>query len=102
MFDNLLSKKEDYVECPYYEFGKYLNLDYRKICIDISGQKSLYAIDLLKSVIDKDNLGLSLYQKDLSPLMLSYQYGDLDVYAVVAPLIDDPLDKCDIICRLPF
>lgn len=103
-FDDLLFNEEAYVECPYFEFEKYLNLDYRYICLDVHGQKSLFNIDLLKSVID-EGLGLSLYlHDDVSncPLLLRYELYGLEVYGMVAPLLDDSFEKADIICRLPF
>lgn len=108
-FDDLLFKKEDYVSCPYYELEKYLSVDLRKICFDSLGEKSLYDIYWVQSVIDKDNTGLQLYIAGDSthsngPLVINYKWGllDLDCYAMVAPLIDEPLEKADIICRLPF
>ena len=107
-FDDLLFNEEAYVECPYCEFEKYLNLDYRYICLDICGRKSLYNIGLLKSVIYDDiydyitGLSASIPGND-APLILRYDWGDdFTVYGIVAPLIDDPLTKADIICRLPF
>lgn len=106
-FNDLFFKKIDYVECPYSEFKKYLSLGFRKICIDALGNESVYNIDLLKSLIDEDNTGLQLYiQEDITsgPLVMHYLDGvlDLDVYAILAPVVEESIGDADIICRLPF